>query len=75
MKSCSRLLSATVAALVAMTLVGCGRGHGDRADVYPAEGQVLWRKPLLLGHKPTPTVGFASAPTRRPTVRRRAGMP
>jgi hypothetical protein len=36
-----------VMAAMAMTMAGCGKRHGDRSTLYPAEGQVLWNsKPL-----------------------------
>jgi hypothetical protein len=41
--------TALLAAVVAATLAGCGKGHGDGVALYPAEGQVLWQGKPLAG--------------------------
>ncbi|MGD0899599.1 MAG: hypothetical protein ABR915_17350 [Thermoguttaceae bacterium] len=44
---CGLTPAALAAAVMVLAVAGCGKGHGDRAAVYRAEGQVLWEgKPL-----------------------------
>jgi hypothetical protein len=47
--SCMTMPLMIVMALMTATLVGCGRGHGDRGAVHPAEGQVLLDKKPVAG--------------------------
>jgi hypothetical protein len=45
----ARLALTIVAVLAAVSMAGCGRANGDRARVYPAEGQVVWNGKPLAG--------------------------
>ena len=41
--------SAFVAALIALAISGCGKGHSDSVPLYPVEGQVVWQGKPLVG--------------------------
>jgi hypothetical protein len=38
-----------MAAVLALTVTGCGKKQGDRVQVYPTEGQVVWDGQPLAG--------------------------